>query len=340
MNSYETTARNRGKTLLIVEGHHEKNELFSVILNSFPEIKIDKNNIWVYGTNIYMLYDYITEEYGSDWAENNEDIDLPFIISKKLENIDLRYKEDYTDIILVFDYERHDPKYSVDKIEAMQRIFNDSADMGKLYINYPLIESYLYLKELPDFNYADRKIPIALQPGSKIKSLILNETCLREVFHFPYKIEDYMKRNLSIIDENIRKNLVEKVLCNSEQDLNYYENIFKDVLDETKLQEFKYQCKDWVDKIGYATAHQTYWNYMKNILKQVIVHNINKAYRIQYNEYDIQEDKYRECYEKIDFIEILRKQNAVSMDNHNGFIWVLNTCIFFVADYNFTLITE
>lgn len=57
--------RNRSQTLLIVEGNHEKNELFWLIFKCFPEINIDMDNVWIYGTNIYLLYEDIVKEYGN-----------------------------------------------------------------------------------------------------------------------------------------------------------------------------------------------------------------------------------------------------------------------------------
>ena len=82
MNNYATEARRRGRSLLVVEGDHEKNE----------------------------------------WT----DIDLPFVISKKKNLENLCYKNDFTNIILVFDYERHDPQFSADKILRLQNYFSDA----------------------------------------------------------------------------------------------------------------------------------------------------------------------------------------------------------------------
>lgn len=69
--------------MLVVEGNHEKNKLFWLIFRCFPEISIDMDNVWIYGTNIYMLYDDIIREYGENCFEEEMDIDLPFVISKK-----------------------------------------------------------------------------------------------------------------------------------------------------------------------------------------------------------------------------------------------------------------
>jgi len=83
MSKYKVQERKRNQTLLIVEGNHEKNELFWLIFKCFPEVDIDLNNVWIYGTNIYMLYEDIVNMYGHDWVEEEIDVDLPFVISKK-----------------------------------------------------------------------------------------------------------------------------------------------------------------------------------------------------------------------------------------------------------------
>lgn len=99
MNKYAGTGRKRNQTLLVVEGEHEKNELFWLIFRCFPEMNIEMENVWIYGTNIYLLYEDIVREYGSDWADEEMDIDLPFVISKKRTPENLRYKDDFTNII-------------------------------------------------------------------------------------------------------------------------------------------------------------------------------------------------------------------------------------------------
>ena len=59
MNNYGGEARSRRQNLLIVEGKHEKNELFGLLFRCFPEMQISMEDIWIYGTNIYILYDDI-----------------------------------------------------------------------------------------------------------------------------------------------------------------------------------------------------------------------------------------------------------------------------------------
>ena len=192
MNNYAVETRRRSRSLLVVEGKHEKDELFWLIFKCFPEMNIDIGDVWIYGTNIYKLYEDIVKEYGNDWAKDEMDVDLPFVISKKEHLETIYYRNDFTNIILVFDYERHDPAFSEEKILEMQHCFADSTDMGKLYLNYPMIESYLHLKSIPDEEYINRKIPVSLQPGDKYKGLVKSESVIEKVVELPHRIDDLL----------------------------------------------------------------------------------------------------------------------------------------------------
>ena len=62
---------------------------------------------------------------------------FPLLSVRNNIRINFDIKEDFTNIVLVFDYERHDINFPEEKILEMQRCFADAADMGRLYINYP-----------------------------------------------------------------------------------------------------------------------------------------------------------------------------------------------------------
>ena len=47
MNNYATEARRRGRSLLVVEGDHEKNELFWLVFKCYPELHVNMENIWI-----------------------------------------------------------------------------------------------------------------------------------------------------------------------------------------------------------------------------------------------------------------------------------------------------
>ena len=69
---------------------------------------------------------------------------------------------DISEIFLFFDYDFLNSQLSLDEInrrvEEMLTLFDDETDNGKLYINYPMIESIRYTKELPDDAYASYTI--------------------------------------------------------------------------------------------------------------------------------------------------------------------------------------
>lgn len=306
MNDYGCLERKRRQNLLIVEGCHEKNKLFWLIFKCFPELNINIDDVWVYGTNIYKLYEDIIKEYGNGWAE--DDIDLPFIISKKQHHNLLSYKEDFTNIILIFDYERHDVNFSERKILEMQEYFSDVADMGKLYINYPMIESYQHLKTLPDIDYSQRKILVSLQPGKKYKSLVYDETAIGKIVEFPHKIDDLLCEHFGIGDEKIREGCRNAILgISNESEIDgKLQQILQGIVEESKQKTLKYQLKDWIIKKNYIQGGLTYWKHMREVFKKIIYHNICKANSIQNGQYEIANDEYKECFENLDFCEILK----------------------------------
>ena len=70
---------------------------------------------------------------------------------------------------------------------------------------------------------------------------------------------------------------------------------------------------------------------------QIIYYNICKANCVQNGVYRIEQGNYRAVFENLDLEKILEKQNDLS-GVEDGYIWVLNTCVFIVADYNFSLV--
>ncbi len=63
----------------------------------------------------------------------------------------------FAEIYLFFDYDLQHKFLSLEEINSrlkdMLELFDDETSNGKLYINYPMIESIRYTKELPDRNY-------------------------------------------------------------------------------------------------------------------------------------------------------------------------------------------
>lgn len=162
------------KTLLLVEGKFAEVKLFGKILDCFPEIQVDKQNILVYGTNLWTLYHALEKEFGSAWYEGEIDFieflkSSPAIIEQidgfqqNQESIVQFNRNSFRDIFLVFDYERQDSLFDAENIRKMLEYWSESTENGLLYINYPMIEAYKHLKKpLPDLDYISRKIDCSI----------------------------------------------------------------------------------------------------------------------------------------------------------------------------------
>ena len=79
----------------------------------------------------------------------------------------------YTDVYIVFDFDPHVSKPEFEKILALAKYFTSSSDMGRLFVNYPMLQSYRHLKKLPDTEYAERTVSMAEIFG--YKELVFSE---------------------------------------------------------------------------------------------------------------------------------------------------------------------
>ena len=339
MNNYDwLKPRRRRRNLFIVEGNHEKNELMGLLLKIYPEIDIKPEDIIIYTTNIYQLYKLIVDKYGDEWFDI--DVDLPFIVGEKLKMRETLHKVDFMNILLIFDYERHDPFFSEEKINHLQQYFHDSTDVGKLYINYPMVESYKHLFSIPDSGYAERSISVSLQPGDKYKNLV-KDTDIAHLVNLPKKMKEILSKRFMIQDQEKCTEYVEMILLirSDENDLSIQvREILNEALDEQDLLTAQFQMKALIERNRYAGLGKTYYEYMRDIFNEIIVHNIRKGKRIQSGKYDFPKCELKKCYEDISFLDILDRQNARSRDFETGMIWVINTSVLFIPDYNFNLI--
>ena len=55
--------------------------------------------------------------------------------------------------MLIFDLDPQDPKFSAEAILEMSKYFVDSIETGKLYLNYPMVEAFHHMKNIPDPDY-------------------------------------------------------------------------------------------------------------------------------------------------------------------------------------------
>lgn len=339
MNDYNSKGvRDRGNTLLIVEGNHEKNVLIKKLIYCFPEVDIDFNNIYIYGTNIYLLYDVLEnefKEYDENWDEI-DDINLPKIIGNQ-RNEQYLLNKSFTNILIFFDYERHDPKFDERKINRLQKYFNDVYSVGQLYINYPMIESYLDFSSIPDNSFLTRVCSANMTVGTEYKNLH-SKKLLTELINFPDSLNWLLKNRYQLTTDQLCENCVNEILLINSYESSFVEieNILSKYLTSDNLKTAKYDFHFKLKKLGYIIENKDYFSHLREQFVYIIKQNILKAYKIQVGECN--NENPIDIYFSLQFDEVLEKQNIASRDKNHGFIWVLNTLLMFIPEFNTNLI--
>lgn len=178
--------------LFIFEGKDDEPRLYRTLKKLFHFELPEEEILHYFCNNIFSLYNTIMS-YSDDENKNNpfEDIDIinvlkedAFANHKKCEGLDkIRHSYEVSEIFLFFDYDIK-PVDSFNKLsieEQNERIsmllsFFNSTEIGteragiKLFINYPMIESYRYFKcPLPDENYKDYTVNVFIDGAFKQK---------------------------------------------------------------------------------------------------------------------------------------------------------------------------
>ena len=158
--------------LFIFEGKNDEPRLYKTLKEIFHFELNEEEIIHYYCNNIFSLYDTL-KSYAED--ELDDSVDLVNVlkeeaIAHKKTNTDLdkiKYSSEISEIFLFFDYDirKQDEKNKLtieQQNEKILELFNyfengsiNSERNGiKLYINYPMIESYRFFKkELPDEDF-------------------------------------------------------------------------------------------------------------------------------------------------------------------------------------------
>ncbi len=137
----------KAKILILVEGAKTDARLMKRLLDIY---EITRNHCIVsYNTNIYDLYQHMFE------GNEPETMDILQLLKEREKDSAKKmiFDEKYSDILLIFDLDPQDPRFSSEKIGCMVDYFVESSDMGKLYLNYPMVESFYHMKSIPDDNF-------------------------------------------------------------------------------------------------------------------------------------------------------------------------------------------
>ena len=141
--------------LFVFEGEEREPNLYKTIERLyFP--RGNDNIVCSFGNNIYALY--------MEMLALDGDGDIVSVLKEKLAErgekpLEGKRSSDFSEIYLFFDYDFQNSQLSIDEINrrvsVMLDMFGEETESGKLYINYPMIESIRYVKELPDERYIE-----------------------------------------------------------------------------------------------------------------------------------------------------------------------------------------
>lgn len=167
--------------LFITEGLTDEPEFLEKMFQIFHPNK--SYNIYSYKTSIHTLVDKL-------FVKGKLDKDLDIRLTLKEMETDKEKREilskKYKDIFLVFDLDPHNDKVRFEEIREMLDYFNDSSNTGKLYINYPMMQAYKHLKQMPDKEFKNRKIEI--NALSDYKKIVGKESKYTDITEYTYPI--------------------------------------------------------------------------------------------------------------------------------------------------------
>jgi len=150
----------KAKILIIVEGSRADTRLMRHLFEIY-QIEA-KYEIIPYNTNIYVLYNQMF------YDGKPEDMDILQVLNEHEPNEKKKQilEQKFNEILLIFDLDPQDPQFTADKITAMMEYFVESTDMGKLYLNYPMLEAFYHMSAIPDPDYYSRVATLVELRGS------------------------------------------------------------------------------------------------------------------------------------------------------------------------------
>lgn len=157
------------RVLFIVEGERGEarflRRLHQIMFGTRPE------NIFVFGTVIHELLRYVFPD-----GEPADGLDIVSVL-REISGDEGRdvLEQEFSDVYLVFDMDPQDPRYDPVRLRAAMGYFDNPTENGKLYLNYPMLESYRHLACPDDPEYIDRAVD--RQAMSRYKEVVGRECC-------------------------------------------------------------------------------------------------------------------------------------------------------------------
>lgn len=141
--------RAKKNILLVVEGKQREPRLLGRALKIFG--LEHEHRIVPLGINIHGFI----EKHLAAYDDAYEDIDLIGVLREAYPEFAKTLSQRFTDILLVFDFDPQDNRYDKERLTALQQAFCNSTDPGKLFINYPAVESYRDFAAIGDAEFLD-----------------------------------------------------------------------------------------------------------------------------------------------------------------------------------------
>lgn len=157
------------RVLFIVEGKQNEPRMLTsmhrVLMGTRPE------NIFVHGASIHQLLRKMFPDGSID-----EDLDVVSVLREDASEDERRVlDQEFSDVFLVFDMDPQDSVYDDERLRIAIGFFDDSTGNGKLYLNYPMMQSYRHLRYPFDRDYLHRTVTMD-DIRSGYKSLVDKES--------------------------------------------------------------------------------------------------------------------------------------------------------------------
>lgn len=171
------------KILFICEGSSDEPKFLKLMMRKvFPQHKYE---IYSYNTTIHTLAAKLKKDY-PDFDSGDTEIALILRDMETDEDKRNLLSGFFSDIILAFDFDAQHDNPDFGMVKRMLSYYTESSDMGKLYINYPMMQSYRHLKRFPDQDFTTRTAsPIGY------KELVSNQSELGDLSKYGY--DTYIK---------------------------------------------------------------------------------------------------------------------------------------------------
>ncbi|MBE5850026.1 MAG: hypothetical protein E7298_07705 [Lachnospiraceae bacterium] len=169
--------------LFIVEGPNDEVRFLEQLYNVF--FRDQHYEVYTYCTTIHTLSQVLFNDY-PDFEEDEIDIQL---LLKSLEKDEAKISilsKRYRDVFLIFDFDPHHDNPHFDTVCRMLRFFDDSTNHGRMYINYPMMQSYKHLRKMPDDSFSERITYIS--EASKYKATVAKESDYSDVSKYTYAV--------------------------------------------------------------------------------------------------------------------------------------------------------